>query len=1048
MPRESPNVFTIPASAPFLRTLIRAVLDGRIVAGFPLPDDPLSLADATLYLPTRRACRLAREAFLAEMEGDAAILPRIVPIGDIDEDEIAFAEAAAAPAAGVLACPDAVAPIERKILLAELIRQWAERPSVRSELGVRLVACNPASILALADDLARLIDDFITRDAPWRKLDTLVPEDFDQYWQTTVNFLRELVHEKWPSVLSGRGKIEGAERQKLMIAAEAQRLATAADGPVIAAGSTGSMPTTADLLATIARLPHGAVVLPGLDTELDAPSWDRIDGGDKDAPRAFGHPQFALHGLLRRIGIAREAVTVIGEPRPHGRERLVSEALRPAEATDHWQSRLRDEDFGARADAALARLSVIHAANAEDEALAVAVALREAVDDGTEGSRARTAALITPDRALARRVLAALSRWDVPVDDSGGDSLADTPAGTFARLAARVALDGVEPVPLLALLKHPLFRLGAHASAHDRAIETLERAILRGPRPRPGTAGLRQALAAFGRECGNLHPSDPRKTITAAELAAADALVRGLAAALAPLEQLSAAPRPFAELAALHREVIGALSDDGAGRSAAFAQAIPDTKELLAFFIEIEQAGCRREFPLNPSDYTEAFQAAAAAKPVRRPGDADARLRILGPLEARLIQADRVVLAGLVEGVWPPDPKTDPWLSRPMRAELGLDLPERRIGLSAHDFAQALGAEEVILSYAAKREGAPTVASRFVQRLAAVAGEERWRQAIARGDDYLSWGRSLDEPDGAPRPCPRPAPAPPREARPASLSVTEIEDLLRDPYTIYARHVLKLRALDPVDAPPGAADRGSFIHEAIGNFSRRFARELPADPLRELLELGRKAFARVEAYPDARALWWPRFERIARWFVAWESQRRADAEEIVAEAGAALEFPMGDRTFRLRTRADRIERLGDGRYAVLDFKTGKPPGNREVAIGLAPQLTLEAAILRRGGFKDIPANSSVAELCYVRLSGGEPAGTSKVVAFDTGTPDQEADKALASLKTVLNRFERLDEAYRSFARPKWVGRTYSDYDHLARVKEWSATGGEAEDVEK
>jgi ATP-dependent helicase/nuclease subunit B len=498
---------------------------------------------------------------------------------------------------------------------------------------------------------------------------------------------------------------------------------------------------------------------------------------------------------------------------------------------------------------------------------------------------------------------------------------------------------------------------------------------------------------------------------------------------------------PFAAVAAAHSRAVSALSADWAGKVWAFSEI--DGETLLGAFSDVQEADCPHALKLRPADYPEAFEAALAGRIVRRPAKPESRVRILGPLEARLQNADRVVLGGLVEGVWPPDPQTDPWLSRPMRRELGLDLPERRIGLSAHDFAQALGAREVVLSFSAKREGSPAVASRFLQRLAAVAGPDRWNAALERGSRYLAWGRSLDEPAQA-RPCPRPEPKPPLEARPTFLSVTEIEDWLRDPYTIYAKHILNLRALDAVDTPPGASDRGTFIHEAIGKFSEKFAAGLPDDPLKELLAAGREAFAAVEAYPDARAFWWPRFERIARWFVDWERQRRSKTAAVFVEKRGAHEFDIGGRTFRLRTRADRIEQLGDGRHAILDFKTGTPPTARQVASGLAPQLTLEAVILRNGGFEGVPAATSISELTYVRLSGGEPPGEPFPVEVERSTTDAEADKAFAGLLDVARKFENPDEPYRSFTRPQWVGRTYSDYDHLARVKEWSAIGGEDE----
>ena len=1041
MATESPRVFTIPASAPFLPTLIEALLDGRLVPDFPKRGDPLALAEATLYLPTRRACRLARDAFLDVMKEDAAILPRILPIGDIDEDEIAFAEAATGTcAADALEAPRALGGLARKMLLAELIRKWAAQPDVRTLHGVPLVANNPASILALADELARLLDDMTTRSVPWDKLDGLVPEDMDVYWQLTLRFLK-IARAEWPKVLAAHGAIEPMARRDLMIVAEAKRLTTAS-GPVIAAGSTGSMPSTASLLATIAHLPRGAVVLPGLDTDLDLPSWERIGGGEDDAEArpVAGHPQFALHGLLRKIGIARDEVRILGRRLRHGREMLVSEALRPAAATERWQERLADRDFTARAEAAMADVTVIEAANAEDEALAIAIALREAVDDGSTESRTRTAALITPDRALARRVLAALERWGVPVDDSGGDSLADTPAGQFARLAALAALGGTEPVVLLSLLKHPCFRLGGHEFGRIGAIEALECAVLRGPRPRRGSAGLIHALQTLRAEQERLHASDPRKALGEAELDAAATLASDLAAALAPLEKLSSAPLPFATLAACHRDVIEALSVDKKGTTTALEGR--DGDKLAEVFAEVAETAEAAPLPLSPSDYPDAFAAILSNRIVRRPGAPGSRVRILGPLEARMQQADRVVLGGLVEGIWPPEPRADPWLSRPMRHDLGLDLPERRIGLSAHDFAQALGAREIVLSRPAKREGAPAVASRFLQRLTAVAGEQSWSAAIARGNAYLEWGRGLDQPKDKPQACKRPAPVPPREARPMSLSVTEIEHWLRDPYTIYAKHILRLRPLDAVDTPPGARDRGNVIHAALGDFTEKFASALPADPHAELLALGRTHFAPLQDYEEAKAFWWPRFERIARWFAEWERRRRIGVAHIRAELNGRYEFTVGDRRFVLRARADRIERLADGQFAILDYKTGQIPSDKQVKIGLAPQLTLEAAILRQGGFADTsPAGASLKELVYIGLKGDRDGGSEKPVKFEDSTPDAEADTALAKLKALVAAFDNDRQAYYSLSVPMWKAR-YGDYDHLARIKEWSATGGE------
>jgi ATP-dependent helicase/nuclease subunit B len=1010
----SARVFTIPASERFLPALIHALRSGTLVAGFPDSTDPLAFSTATLFLPTRRACVLAREAFLDELK--PAVLPRIVPLGDIDEDELIFADAANETA---LDLPPALPPLQRRLLLTQLVMKWAAQ--LKPATGEpALIVHSPASALALADDLARLIDDMTTRQVDWSQLDSLVPDHLDKYWQLTLDFLK-IAREAWPAILQERGAIEPAARRDLLIEAERVRLSTH-PGPVIAAGSTGSMPATAKLIAAIATLPHGAVVLPGLDTELDEAAWGLI-GGTPENPPVSGHPQLAMHALLRRIGIARGEVVRLGVGSP--RSRVVSEAMRPSAATERWAERI---DAGTR-DTALADVAVIEAGNAEEEALAIAIALREAMHEQ------KSAALVTPDRALARRVGAALGRWNIVANDSGGDALPDTEAGVFARLAAEVVLEELPPVRLLALLKHARFRLGAAAGAHARAVAALELAVLRGPRPRPGLKGLADALTTFRDE--ELHPSDPRRSLTPDDLDSAHSLIEMLGAALAPFRDLS--PPSFGAIAARHAQALQALSRDDAGNEMAFAGI--DGAELARAFEDIAEQP--DDFPVSPADYPDLFETAIADRACRRAEIPGAHVRILGPLEARLVNVDRVVLGALVDGVWPPDTRSDPWLSRPMRLALGLDLPERRVSLSAHDFAQLLGTREVILSRAAKLGGAPTVASRFTQRLAAVAGEAHWKDARARGEKYLAWARDLDRSETV-TPAKRPRPIPPLNARPDGLSVTQIEDLLRDPYTIYARHILELRPLDAVDTPPGARDRGTVIHGAIGDFTEKYARALPADPLAALLRLGEARFAVLQDFPEARAFWWPRFLRIARWFVDWDATRRADATALHAEIKGSLQIAIGTRTFALRTRADRIEERRDGSYAILDYKTGSTPTEKQVRTGLSPQLTLEGAILRAGGFKEI-AGGSIGEVAYVALRGGEPPGEQRPIELKEGTPDAHADRALAMLRGILTRFADPDTPYRSLVSPMWKAR-YGDYDHLARIKEWSA-GGEEEEME-
>jgi len=1041
------RVFSVPVSVPFLRTVIAALIDGRLVDGFAARANPARLAEATLYLPTRRAGRLAREIFLDELKADAAVLPRIVALGDIDEDELAFAEEAeqyggTAP----LEIPPRLGDLERRLTLAKLVAAWAKGPVLAP-----LVVGGPASTLALAGDLARLMDDMVTRGVGWEALDGLVPDQLDQYWQHSLDFL-QIARQAWPAHLQEIEKIEPAARRDLLIEAEARRLTAHHHGPVIAAGSTGSMPATAKFLHAVSTLTQGAVVLPGLDTDLDDDAWQLIGGvrnaqGKFTAPPASNHPQFAMHALLDRFGIKRGDVEILGDPAPHGRDVLASEAMRPSNASAHWQTRLAEPGIAEKISHGMKNLAVIEAANPEMEALAIAVAMREARHLN------KSAALVTPDRALARRVIAALGRWNLGFDDSGGDALMETSAGVFARLAAEAVANGLEPPTLLALIKHPLCRLGGAPGAFKDAIETLELALLRGTRPQAACAGLardfawfRAELAKLGRgEPSSLHAAEPRTKLGNEELDRAQRLIGQLQSALAPLEDAGAArPHDFAELANAHRDVLMALSCDENGVALAFEG--PQGSALASAFDELLGPRTQTGLMVRLGDYPEVFQTAFGDRMVRRPEAANVHLKIYGPLEARLTQSDRVIVGGLVEGVWPPAPRIDPWLSRPMRHELGLDLPERRIGLSAHDFAQLLGHDDVILSHAAKVGGAPAVASRFLHRLEAVAGEKRWETAKLAGAAYVRFAEQLDRPDKV-EPIAQPAPKPPRATRPLKLSVTAIEDWLRDPYTIYARYILRLNPLDPVDMPLSAADRGSAIHDALGEFTQTYSTQLPDDPARALRLIGEKYFAPLMERPEARALWWPRFQRIAAWFANWEIARRGNVAEIAAEIRGEIPIALDNaRSFVLSARADRIERRDDGSYAILDYKTGQPPTGKQVRMGLSPQLTLEAAILREGGFADIPAGSSISQIAYVRLSGNNPPGEQKPLELkirqsdQPQPPDAAADEARRKLEVLIRAFENEDQPYTSLNLSMWSNR-YGAYDDLARIKEWSAAGG-------
>lgn len=1052
------RVFNIPASISFLPCAIDALLSGRLIASFVPRDNPALLAKATLYLPTQRACRAAREVFLDQLGGEAAILPRIIALGNLDEDEIDFAQAASG--AESLELPPAMGAFARRLVLTRLVHQWA-RESAKQNRDEALVVTGANSAIGLADDLARFIDDMITREIDWSRLDRLVPEEHSAYWQTTLSFINDILRNWWPQILHERGLIEATLRRDRLIAAECARLTHHHDGPIIAAGSTGSMPATAKFLHAIARLKDGAVILPGLDRHLDEASWEAIahvtsDDGAATPSAAFSHPQFSLRGLLSRFNITRDDVRDLAPPDMEGRELLMSETFRPASTTHLWHAELQKADVATSIAQGLQGISIISAANAEDESLAIAAALREA------HHFERTAMLVTPDRALARRVIAALGRWNIEADDSGGDDVMETAAGRFALLSAQAALSGLQPSVLLALLKHPLFRLGRASGEWNAAIAAFEHGILRGPRPDQGTGGLLAAWKSFREDlsrarrgdASTLHHSDTRLALDEVALADADILIAQLSACLAPLESCAEEKAlPLLHIAQLHRALIEALSAEGDSNNVIDAFSSSDGLELVESFDDLAQESEISALAFDASEYADALPSIFAGRIVRRNGRPGARLRILGPLEARLTQCDRVVLGGLTEGIWPPQTQTDAWLSRAMRQQLGLDAPERRIGLSAHDFVQLIGAKDVIISHSAKSGGTPAVTSRFLHRLQAVASEDAWKAANERGQIYLNWAQQLDWPEGSKAtPITQPLPCPARAVRPNRLSVTEIETLIRDPYAIYARHILKVDALDPVDMPLGGAERGSAIHNSIGAFTLKYADELPKDITAGLIEIGRDHFHALMAQPEARALWWPRFARIAKWFDGWERERRQSLTRIFTEIGGALTLDIQGAPFRLSARADRIEHCKDGRYTILDYKTGQVPAAKQVATGLSPQLTLEAAMVRHGAFKDIPAGGSINELVYVRLSGNDPAGEIVTLELKSGgkskddiiSSDQAADDALLQLKQMLTHYADASTPYRSQVASMWKG-GFGRYNQLARISEWSATGNASED---
>ncbi len=995
------------------------MLDGELIPGFLPRSDPMTLAAATVFLPTRRAARAFEYAILDALGTDASLLPRIVPLGDLDEDAFAFSEEQ--PEENVL---PAVSANERRLVLARLVAGFSES---------RMIAASPASSIKLADELARFFDDLTIAGIPIEKLEDadLVPLNLDEFWQKSLEFLK-IAHRAWRGYLAERGKADPTVHRDLLLARKADDLRKRKGGPFIAAGSTGTIPAVANLLVAISEREDGAVILPGLDQKLDENSFRMIQGIETDTVKidaSFGHPQFGLSRLLTKLKIPRGEVRPLGGETRSEKEIFLSEAFRPAESSDLWNTR-QERLPESEANKAIENISLIEAADPREEALAAAIVLRQSA----EAKRRRTA-FVTHDRALARRVAAELRRWNINVDDSAGIPLAESEAGRFARLLAAAAAETLSPVTLLAFLRHPLNNL----TVETGSVDALELAVLRGPRPAAGADGLIRAIE--NSRSRKHHHRDPRAKLGDAKWDAALKLARKTAKALDPL-LLFAGRKNVAcgELISAHREC---LSQCGLVFT---HESLNGAFELGEVLTVLEQTAAALELDLGA--YAGAFSELLRGETVRRDFDPDERIRILGPLEARLLQADQILIGGLNEGSWPPETHSDAWLNRPLRKKLGLDLPERRIGLTAHDFVQALGTDNVILSRAKKQNGVETVASRFLQRLSAIAPADAWNAAKLRGENLLDISRALENRIDT-DPIQRPAPKPPASARPVQLSVTDIEKLVRDPYSIYARDVLKLTPLEELDADPGAADRGTIIHDAFAEFALAAPKALPKDALEQLLSAGRKAFLKIDDYPELRAIWWPRFMRAAEWMIGKEEELRKGIEQVFSEIGGAIEFEAGGRMFKLTARVDRIDRYQNSAIAIFDYKTGSSPSLKQMLTGLAPQLPLEAAIARAGGFNKIKDVKATAGIFVLAVSGGQPPG--KLVSFDLAreksvevkTFDDLADFAREKMEALVKTFADQTTPYLSIPRPKWRGR-FGEYDHLARIKEWSANEEGAE----
>lgn len=987
---STPQVYSIAAHRGFADALVAGLI--------PRYADPdTGLARLTLLLPSRRAERIVTEAFV-RLSGGGLLLPRMAMVGDLDLDETLGP--LLDPLGAGAEVPPAADPLRRWLRLAEL-------------LGAAMAPDAPHApgLLRLAFEMGRSMDRLAVEGIGLGDLlqDRVagIVGDLAEHWRASTR-LFATVQAHWLAELSERGEVDAPVRRNLLFEHAARRWREAPPAhPIVAAGVTSASPALAGLLRVVAELPRGAVILPDLDLSLDRAVWDML--GTAGAPESpsdppFGdgdavvHPQYHLKLLLNRMGVARAEVQPwhragLGAGPPE-RSRAISSLFLPPAASAGWV------DLPA-SERRLAGVRLMESAHPGEEAQAIAILVRQAMEIPE-----KRVALITPDRGLSARVVAHLKRWGIEADDTAGQPLSQTTAGRLLLLLAEVIAEEAAPVPLIALIGHPLVQAGEGRPASLENVRALDLA-LRGPRSAPGLASLRKVVGRLtkGTDGAALH-----------------SWWSGIEAVLSPLLDWSGS-LPLAEaldrLAAAGEALCGTALWSGA-----------DGRALASFCEMLRDAAAQAQTALDPADLAAVLRDAMDRVAVRPPWGGHPRVAIYGLLEARMSRADLVICGGLTEGSWPASAAPEPLLPPAVLRALGVPGGEFRIGLAAHDLAGALGAPEVVLSWAQRDESGPVIPSRFVLRVQALLGEllDQHRETEA-----VRLAREIDRMPPAPR-YPRPAPCPTAEQRDVPLAVTAIDRLRGDPYQFYAQAILRLRALDALDAEPTAAWKGTIVHRVLERWHKAGGRA------GELLVIAGEELAEMRAHPLVRSLWWPRLAKGLEWIDAQIASQAASGRRVVA---SEVKGEMSFAGVRVHGRADRIDSTGAGALAVVDYKTGGPPSNRMVEDGFALQLGVIGLIARSGGFAGVAGEPERFE--YWSLGKSDKSETGFGYAKEpiregnakSGLPrDEFLDRTEGYLADAVARWIKGSEPFVARLNPDLGG--YNDYDQLMRLDEWQA----------
>lgn len=1051
MSYAQPKIFSISPMASFVETLAKSIVEGRLIKGWPNQTSAYSLSAATIYMPTKRSAEKLAVALKAQTNYKSLLLPKIITIGEITDNENIFdVECSVEKLNARKGDLAEISPLKRRLILTKLIISWSQKiqdsldsniidvetplflhSSTFNETSAFSVARTISDGLALADSLGHLIDTLAIYKKTWQDVHSLLPQDLsDDYWSLSKDFL-QIAAEAWPAYCHQEGVMDAVEHRDSIILEEAERLLKEMpQRPIIIAGSTGSMPSTAKLISAISKLPNGAVVLPGIDQYLDNESCLALDNAKSQNANA-SHPQSVLSKLIRQIGVDRQTIVELADLSKSlkFREIFLSECMRPYETAHLW-SGIDERIKKFEISEGIQGVSLIESENEHEESIAISLMLRMSLE--TPG---KTAALITPDRSIAKRVNLELLRWGILTDDSAGTPLHRSPLGTLVGLLLNAICGRFSPVTLLSLLKHDEVHLGLTKDELQKGISAIDLGLSRILLKSNDIDGIYEAFERLSKiENGNLGPN-PIRRLTKDDWNCADIILKKIISIYKPFQDMknSEVVDFFNKIDPTLKRILSSPDDPGGIRN------ISGSLEISELFTSI-QSSTELELDAPIESYVTFFDQLMAGYTVPSHSASHPRIKILGLLEARLLRFDLVILGGLDEGIWPPETRSDPFLNRPWREELGLPTPERRIGQTAHDLISALGAETVIITRSLKRAGSPMIASRFIQRMIAVAGKEAFNDIVKRGEIILGLARKIDEAPIAKSEL-RPKPIPPPHLLPRKLSVTEIELLRRDPYSIYAKHVLKLDHLEKIGYQFGSSERGNIYHLILARFAERWPLKLPDDALNKFLSLSEEILSSYHIKLNLEPFWSARLQETGKWYLHWEELRRGILTEPLAlerRGALTITLPRGGE-FTISGQVDRIEFLENGEFNIVDYKTGRIPSQLQVKVGFSPQLTLEAAMLKRNAFAGL-FGVKARNLIYVKI-GSKGGGDEKPIR-DINVPvdcDELVERHFSEFIKLADDHWNGSRPFYSRPHPQFTT-DFGKYDHLARFREWSLIG--------